>query len=227
MITDKNINLFHRTNIEREIIPNKYQLIKNNINEEFNSKTCLTPVGNLSKNQEDQIIFSNHKNKFDQSRINKIKYFGFSNIINIDKTKLITYLLCNNYEELFHLFELYITSLFNGTTIEKIPILFERFLISDLIFVNAISCINIIKFGKNSSSDNYIACVNINNILETTEIFYRSNPKEKFHSNSKFIALLLVLRFVNLLKSIDEKCYIKEIKKLEEIIGTIENKKES
>ena len=59
-----------------------------------------------------------------------------------------TYFLCNNYEELFSLFELYITNIFNGYNMEQISNLTERKIISDSIFVNVLYCMNIINFNK-------------------------------------------------------------------------------
>ena len=127
----KEVILFHKLNIEREIIPNKYKLLNNN----NNSKCSLKLKNNLSRSQEDQFIFYKFKEK---------SKFKFNNIINIDKNKLITYFLCNNFEELFSIFELYISSIFNGYNLEQISNLFERKMISDSIFVNALYCLNII-----------------------------------------------------------------------------------
>ena len=214
-ITDANINLFHRINTEREIIPNKYQLLSNNNNLKNNSKPCFKSLGNLTKNQEDQIIYSNN-NKSIESPIKIKNDFCCNNIINIDKNKIITYFLCNNYEDLLHLFELYIINIFNGNDIEKIPILFEKNLISDLIYVNAIYCINIIKLSQKS---NKTRLVSGENKLETTEVFFK--VKESDDDNLRFEALLLILGFIELLRSIDETSYTKEIKKLKEIIEKV------
>ena len=92
MIQEKDIQLFHRNNIEREIIPIKYQL-----NNDNKKKLFLKPIGNISKNQEDQIIFSNitnnlKSNQFKKSRLDDKNNFLFNNIINIDKNKIS---LCN------------------------------------------------------------------------------------------------------------------------------------
>ena len=95
MITFEDINLFHRKNVERELIPYKYQLLNNNINSEINSKSLVTTLGNLPKNQEDQFIYSNYSSKyngiskqFDEFNLNRKKDFKLNNIINIDKNKL-------------------------------------------------------------------------------------------------------------------------------------------
>ena len=66
MITYEDINLFHRKNVERELIPYKYQLLNNNINSEINSKSLVTTLGNLPKNQEDQFIYSNYLDKYSE-----------------------------------------------------------------------------------------------------------------------------------------------------------------
>ena len=205
MFSDTEINLFHRINTEREVIPNEYQLLTNNIDLKNNSKSCFKSMGNLTKNQEDQIIYSNNNLKIKTG-------FCHNNIINIDKNKIVTYFLCNNYEELFHLFELYIINIFNGNSMDKIPILFEKNLISDLIYVNAIYRINIIKLAQKTYKTRLI---NNKNKLETTEVFFK--VKESDEGNLRFEALLLILKFIELLKSIDETSYIKEIKKLKEI----------
>ena len=122
MIQEKDIQLFHRNNIEREIIPIKYKL-----NNDNKKKLFLKPIGNISKNQEDQIIFSNITNnlkskQFKKSRLDDKNNFLFNNIINIDKNKIMTYFLCNNYEEMFSLFEFYIINLFNGCNMKQILI---------------------------------------------------------------------------------------------------------
>ena len=221
MITFEDINLFHRKNVERELIPYKYQLLNNNINSEINSKSLVTTLGNLPKNQEDQFIYSNYSDKynviskqFDESNLNRKKDFKLNNIINIDKNKLITYLICNNYEELFHLFELYIENVFNGTKVDKIPLLFKRNKISDSIFVNATYCISIIKKNKKAYNSYYIN--NNNNRLPFTE--HILNSEEKTNKDLKFDSLLLILRFIELLNSIDETAYVKEIEKMKEIL---------
>ena len=208
MITYEDVNLFHKKNVERELIPNKYKLLRNNINSEFNSKSSFKTLGNLPKNQEDQFIYSNYSDKyseiskqFEATILKRQKDFKFNNIINIDKNKLITYLLCNNFEELFLLLELYIENVFNGIKIDQIPLLLEKNMISDSIFVNTIYCIRMIKLLKKEYNFHYI-----------------SNNKEKGEKNLKFDSLLSIFRFMELLKSIDENAYIKEIEKLKEIL---------
>ena len=57
------VNLFHRINVEREIIPNKYQLIIKNFNDDYDCESSLKSKGNLSRNQEDQFIFFDFKGK--------------------------------------------------------------------------------------------------------------------------------------------------------------------
>ena len=88
MITFEDINLFHRKNVERELIPYKYQLLNNNINSEINSKSLDTTLGNLPKNQEDQFIYSNYSDKyngipkqFDESNLNRKKDFKLNNLV--------------------------------------------------------------------------------------------------------------------------------------------------
>ena len=66
------INLFHKLNVEREIIPNKYQLIFNKLNKTYfliwkynckhYNKPNLKSIGNLPRNLEDQYIFYNYDN---------------------------------------------------------------------------------------------------------------------------------------------------------------------
>ena len=196
----KEVILFHKLNIEREIIPYKYKLLNNN----NNSKCSLKLKNNLSRSQEDQFIFYNFKEK---------SKFKFNNIINIDKNKLIAYFLCNNYEELFSMFELYISSIFNGNNLEQITNLFERKMISDSIFVNALYCLNIIKLNKRKY--NKYLLKNLNNTLETTEIIF--NLEENNNNQMKNDALLLIIKFIELLRSIDEISFNKEIEKLKEV----------
>ena len=204
------VNLFHRINVEREIIPNKYQLIIKNFNDDYDCKWSLKSKGNLSRNQEDQFIFFDFKGK---------SSFEFNNIINIDKNKLMTYFLCNNYEELFSLFELYITNIFNGYNMEQISNLTERKIISDSIFVNVLLCMNIINFNKKKCMKHLIK--NLNNALKTTEVIF--NLEETNNSQSKHDALLLVIRFIELLISIDEISFNKEIEKLKEVYEKNDN----
>ena len=198
------VNLFHRINVEREII-----IIKN-FNDDYDCKWSLKSKGNLSRNQEDQFIFFDFKGK---------SSFEFNNIINIDKNKLMTYFLCNNYEELFSLFELYITNIFNGYNMEQISNLTERKIISDSIFVNVLLCMNIINFNKKKCMKHLIK--NLNNALKTTEVIF--NLEETNNSQSKHDALLLVIRFIELLISIDEISFNKEIEKLKEVYEKNDN----
>ena len=58
------INLFHKLNVEREIIPNKYQLLINNNNCKHYNKPNLKSIGNLPRNHEDQYIFYNYDKKY-------------------------------------------------------------------------------------------------------------------------------------------------------------------
>ena len=200
---DKNdLKLFHRINIEREIIPNKYKLIKNIFNENNISKCSLKFKDNLSRNQEDQFIIFKGKSNY-----------KFNNIINIDKNKLITYFLCNNYEELFSILELYISNIFNGYNIEEISNLLERKIISDSVFVNVLYCLDIIKLNKRKYTKHLKK--NLNNTFETTEIIF--NLEENFNNQIKNDALLLISKFIELLKSIDEISFNKEIEKLTEV----------
>ena len=196
----KEVILFHKLNIEREIIPYKYKLLNNN----NNSKCSLKLKNNISRSQEDQFIFYKFKEK---------SKFKFNNIINIDKNKLITYFLCNNYEELFSIFELYISNIFNGYNIDKITNLFERKIISDSVFVNVLYCLNIIKLNKQKYNRHLIK--NLNNTFETTEIIF--NLEENSNNQIKDDALLLIIKFIGLLKSIDELNFNKEIQKLREV----------
>ena len=115
---------------------------------------------------------------------------------------------------MFHLFELYIENVFNGTKVDKIPLLFKRNKISDSIFVNATYCISIIKKNKKAYNSYYIN--NNNNRLPFTE--HILNSEEKTNKDLKFDSLLLILRFIELLNSIDETAYVKEIEKMKEIL---------
>ena len=199
------INLFHKLNVEREIIPNKYQLLISYNNCKHYNKPNLKSIGNLPRNHEDQYIFYNYDN-------NENKNFRFNNFINIDKSKLMTYFLCNNFEELFSLIELYILNLFNGYNTDKISEIFKKGLITDSVFVNAIYCINIIKLNKKSYNK---VLIKNNSMLKTSEIMIQL--KEISLKNPKNEALLLILKFIDLLKAIDEIGFIKEIEKLEDI----------
>ena len=115
---------------------------------------------------------------------------------------------------MFHLFELYIENVFNGTKVDKIPLLFKRNKISDSIFVNATYCISIKKKNKKTYNSYYIN--SNNNRLSFTEHFL--NCEEKTNQDLKFDSLLLILRFIELLNSIDETAYVKEIEKMKEIL---------
>ena len=107
MLRTEDIKLFHRLNVEREIIPTKYELLKydNNNYSNNNPKYTLKSTGNLSRAQESQFVFSNYEEPNENTQNKKKITLSFDNFINIDKNKLITFLLCNNYEDLFSLFE--------------------------------------------------------------------------------------------------------------------------
>ena len=155
------ISLFHKITLEREMIQNKYKLL-NNINDGLNLKSTTKYTGQLPRNKEDQYIYFKNNNE---------NGFKFNNYINIDKNKLMTFFLCNNYDALFSMIELYISFLFNECNLETIQNLFEKGLISDSIFINVFYCINIINFNKKSY--NKILLNNINNRLVTTEIMIK------------------------------------------------------
>ena len=216
MLRTEDIKLFHRLNVEREIIPTKYELLKydNNNYSNNNPKYTLKSTGNLSRAQESQFVFSNYEEPNENTQNKKKITLSFDNFINIDKNKLITFLLCNNYEDLFSLFELYIKNIFNVREFEEITNLFQNEIISDSVFVNASYCINIINLNKKSY--NHIYLRNNNNRLDTTEIIFKLQEIEK--KDIRNHALLLISKFIELLKSIDEIVFIKQIEKLEEIL---------
>ena len=216
MLRTEDIKLFHRLNVEREIIPNKYELLKydNNNYSNNNPKYTLKSTGNLSRAQESQFVFSNYEEPNENTQNKKKITLSFDNFINIDKNKLITFLLCNNYEDLFSLFELYIKNIFNVREFEEITNLFQNEIISDSVFVNASYCINIINLNKKSY--NHIYLRNNNNRLDTTEIIFKLQEIEK--KDIRNHALLLISKFIELLKSLDEIVFNKQIEKLEEIL---------
>ena len=216
MLRTEDIKLFHRLNVEREIIPTKYELLKydNNNYSNNNQKYTLKSTGNLSRAQESQFVFSNYEEPDENTQNKKKITLSFDNFINIDKNKLITFLLCNNYEDLFSLFELYIKNIFNVREFEEITNLFQNEIISDSVFVNASYCINIINLNKKSY--NHIYLRNNNNRLDTTEIIFKLQEIEK--KDIRNHALLLISKFIELLKSLDEIVFIKQIEKLEEIL---------
>ena len=111
------------------------------------------------------------------------------------------------------MFELYISSIFNGNNLEQITNLFERKMISDSIFVNALYCLNIIKLNRRKY--NKYLLKNLNNTLDTTEIIF--NLEENNNNQMKNDALLLIIKFIELLRSIDEISFNKEIEKLKEV----------
>ena len=223
MIKNKDVKLFHELNLDREIIPSNYELFHTNNNKVKQDNiihSIFKPTGNISRTQENQFIYTNPNKEYyvlpNKNRIIKAeeKYkFKFNNIINIEKNKIMTYFLCNNFEELFSLFELYIASLFNGINMELIPGLFKRELITDSIYINVMKCIEII--NENKQLYKRIFLRNTSNRLDTTEIICKVEEVE--HINVKDDALLLLLKFIDLLKGIDEKIFIKEINKLNEI----------
>ena len=216
MLRTEDIKLFHRLNVEREIIPTKYELLKydNNNYSNNNPKYTLKSTGNLSRAQESQFVFSNYEEPNENTQNKKKITLSFDNFINIDKNKLITFLLCNNYEDLFSLFELYIKNIFNVREFEEIANLFQNEIISDSVFVNASYCINIINLNKKSY--NHIYLRNNNNRLDTTEIIFKLQEIEK--KDIRNHALLLISKFIELLKSLDEIVFNKQIEKLEEIL---------
>ena len=223
MIKNKDVKLYHELNLKREIIPSNYELFHTNNNKVKQDNiihSIFKPTGNISRTQENQFIYTNPNKEYyvlpNKNRIIKAeeKYkFKFNNIINIEKNKIMTYFLCNNFEELFSLFELYIASLFNGINMELIPGLFKRELITDSVYINVMKCIEII--NENKQLYKRIFLRNTSNRLDTTEIICKVEEVE--HINVKDDALLLLLKFIDLLKGIDEKIFIKEINKLNEI----------
>ena len=104
-------------------------------------------------------------------------------------------------------------NLFNGLTLESIIDLFKRELIPDSIYINAMKCIKLINENKQLYKHTFIR--NNNNRLDTTEIIIK--VEEIKHINVKEDALLFVLKFIELLKSIDEKVFSNQINKLNEI----------
>ena len=179
-----------------------------------NPKYTLKSTGNLSRAQESQFVFSNYEEPNENTQNKKKITLSFDNFINIDKNKLITFLLCNNYEDLFSLFELYIKNIFNVREFEEITNLFQNEIISDSVFVNASYCINIINLNKKSY--NHIYLRNNNNRLDTTEIIFKLQEIEK--KDIRNHAFLLISKFIELLKSLDEIVFNKQIEKLEEIL---------
>jgi len=223
MIKEKDVKLFHEINLQREILPSGYELYRTNkikTHPDYFNHSSLKPTGNISRYQENNFIYSNpnhdyykipSKNK--QLKKNEKYQFKFNNIINIEKNKLMTYFLCNSYEKLFSLFEFYMVNLFNGLTLESIIDLFKRELIPDSIYINAMKCIKLINENKQLYKHTFIR--NNNNRLDTTEIIIK--VEEIKHINVKEDALLFVLKFIELLKSIDEKVFSNQINKLNEI----------
>ena len=211
MIKEKDIKLFHEKNLQREIIPSDYELFHtNNIKLDHDNyiHSNIKTTGNISRYQEDHFIYSNPNQPYYKipKNLNKLKndekyQFKFNNIINVEKNKLMTYFLCNSYEKLFSLYELYMVNLFNGINLELIPELFKKELITDSIYINAMKCIQIIDENKQKYKRIYIR--NNNNYLETTEIICKIEEEEDL--NCRDDALLLTLKFIDLLKSIDEK----------------------
>ena len=74
-------------------------------------------------------------------------------------------------------------------------------------------CLNIIKLNKQKYNRYLIK--NLNNAFETTEIIF--NLEENSNNQIKDDALLLIIKFIDLLKSIDEINYNNEIQKLAEV----------
>ena len=86
-------------------------------------------------------------------------------------------------------------------------------MISDSIFVNALYCLNIIKLNRRKY--NKYLLKNLNNTLDTTEIIF--NLEENNNNQMKNDALLLIIKFIELLRSVDEINFNKEIEKLKEV----------
>ena len=223
MIEEKDVKLFHETNLVREVLPKGYELFRTNkikIHPDHFIHSSLKPTGNISRYLENEYIYSNPKHDYykipkkNKNLKKKEKYqFKFNNIINIEKNKIMTYFLCNNYEKFFSLFEFYMVNLFNGLNLELIEGLFQRELISDSIYISAMKCIKLINDNKQLYKHTYIR--NNNNRLDTTEIILKIEDVEL--PNLKEDALLLVLKFSDLLRNIDEKLFENDIYKLREI----------
>ena len=223
MIEEKDIKLFHETNLDREVLPSGYELYRTNkikTHPDHFIHASLSPTGHIPRYLENQYIFSNPKHDYykippknKKLKKNEKYQFKFNNVINIEKNKLMTYFLCNDYEKFFELFEFYMINLFNGLNLELIAGLFQRELISDSIYINAMKCIKIINDNKQIYKHTYIR--NNINRLDTTEIFLKVEEIKKM--NLKEDALLLLVKFSDLLKSIDENLFLNDINKLKEI----------
>ena len=218
MIEEKDIKLYHDTNLNREVL-----LKGNKLNENLNPfNSSLKPTKNISRDQENQFVHSNPNNSYYRipSNIRVLKKnekykFGYNNIINIDKNKLNTYFLCNNYEKIFSLFELYIVNLFNGLSLESIINLYKNELITDSVYINVMKCIDLINESKKKY--NHILLRNNNNRLDTTEIFIKLEENASLNLNIKDYALMLVLKFMDLLKFVDENLFSDDIDKLKQV----------
>ena len=223
MIEEKDVKLFHEINLQREALPNGYELYRTNkikTHPDHFNHSSLKPTGNISRDQENTFIYSHPNQDFYKipPKTKKLKrnekyQFKFNNIINIEKSKLMTYFLCNSYEKIFSLLEFYMVNLFNGLSLISIIDLFKRELMSDSIYINAMKCIKIINENKQLYKNTYMR--NNNNRLDTTEIFIKVEEIE--HINIKHNALLLLLKFIELLNCIDEKIYSSQIEQLKEI----------
>ena len=217
MIDEKDIKLFHEINLQNEVVENGYAFLHTN---KIKNKSLIKPTGNIPRYLENNFVYSNPNHEYYKipAKNKKIKksekyQFKFNNILNIQKNKIMTYFLCNNYEKLFSTFEFYMISLFDGLNLDSILELFQREIIPDSIYINVMKCIKIINENKKICNSKYI--YNFNNRLETTEVSMKLEDIE--HLNAKDDALFLVLKFSDLLKNIDPKIFSNEIRKLKEI----------
>ena len=215
MIVNEDTKLIHEMFIDREILPNNYELFRTNkikLPTDYFGNSRLKSTENISTFQENQFIYTNpNKNK----KVGQKYKFKFNLIINIDKNMLMDYFSSKKYQKLFDLLELYIVYLFNGIKLEEISNLFKKELITDAIYVNFMKCALLIKKNKKLYKQIYLR--NTNNILDSTEII--SKFEEYKDKKEKDDALFLLEKFIDLLKSIDENLYGKEIEKLNEVIN--------
>lgn len=225
MINDKDIKSYHETTLKKDILPNEWGLLRTNkikIHPDQLTHSKFKTTGNLPREQENEFMYSNpnipfynvnkEMNKVKQGRSKKYS-FGYNNLLNIEKNKLMSYFICENYDTLFNLFEIYIMNLFNGLDKKGIEDLFKNELITDSVYIDAMKCIELISVNKQLYKHNQLR--NINNRLVTSEIRFQIEIVGNPHAKDD--ALFLIIKFIDLLKSIDENLFQKEISTLEEV----------
>ena len=206
------LNIYHATGLHSAFLPKEINSIGRTHLKIIDPSEKLSPMSNLTCEQESEIIYSNPNHPLRNKRAKKFD-FKFNTLININKEKIETYLENDKYTELFPLFQIYLKEVFNGLDKEKVKELFYTQQITDSVYIYAMKCYDLI--NSNLKSYNYIKEKNTDNILDTTETFYKI--KLKHNPVIKEDALCLISEYQMLLSIADKTLFEKEITILKNI----------